>query len=102
MANNLRDRAVYVDQVRRLLRRLAALADLERVAQRYEAVFARVTEIYRSEGWRAEIPILRERVMPAQARFWDAMARSEERLATLVRAQADATRPSGGSSMPPS
>ena len=99
MAANLRDRALYVAEVRDLLARLRRMAEagrlpfgvdeavteLERLHQRYETVFARAERIYRSEGWRAEIPVLRGRVVPAQRAFWEAADRIGRRLAALAR-----------------
>ncbi|HHQ40781.1 MAG TPA: hypothetical protein ENK20_00625, partial [Chromatiales bacterium] len=99
MAANLRDRALYVDEVRDLLARLRrmaeagrlpfgvdeAVAELERLHRHYETVFARAERIYRSEGWRAEIPVLRGQVVPAQRAFWGAADRIGRRLAALAR-----------------
>ncbi len=99
MAANLRDRSLYVGEVRALLARLrrmgeagrlpfgvdGAVAELERLHGRYEEFFARVVQIYRSEGWRAEIPVLRGQVVPAQRAFWESSGRVGRRLAALAR-----------------
>ncbi|HHH48759.1 MAG TPA: EAL domain-containing protein [Gammaproteobacteria bacterium] len=84
MANNLRNREIYIDRVDELLVELESyrklgkldfqqresLEKMQEIRLQYESDFQRAVDIYTSNNWRADLPILRNEIRPILDQAW--------------------------------
>ena len=99
MARNATDRGIYADQVMQLISNLQryeeaglmgfqqkdSLVRMLKAAKKYEKEFRAAAEIYNSENWRADVPILNKKIRPIFQEIWDNVYALEDELETLSR-----------------
>ncbi len=97
MANNLRNREIYIDRVDELLVELEAYRELgkldfqlneslqtmQEVRLQYESDFGRAVEIYTSKNWRVDLPILRNDIRPILDQAWGILDLMRQEMAGL-------------------
>ncbi|HEX22113.1 MAG TPA: PAS domain S-box protein, partial [Chromatiales bacterium] len=97
MANNLINRETYIDRVDELLVELEAYRELgkldfqqreslgimQEVRLQYESDFRRAVEIYTSNNWRTDLPILRNEIRPILDQAWGILDLMRQEMASL-------------------
>ena len=98
MANNAENRKLYMDRVKELLNSLkiydssgllgfqqsAALEKMFKAIKRYEFYFKQAASIYTSDKWRADIPLLDNRIRPIYNELWDIIYRIQSELDSML------------------
>ena len=99
MVKSAVDREMYADQVMQLIRSLQryeeaglmgfqqklSLVKMLKTAQKYEKDFRVAAEIYNSDNWRADVPILNKKIRPIFREIWDNLYSLEDELESLSR-----------------
>jgi methyl-accepting chemotaxis protein len=99
MAKNASDRQIYADQVMQLIKSLQryeevglmgfqqkeSLSRMVSIAKKYDKEFRSAAEIYNSDHWRADVPILNKKIIPVLREIWDSLYSLEDDLEALSR-----------------
>ena len=98
MANNAQNRKLYMDRVNELLESLKiydsvgllafqqsnALEKLIKAVDRYEDDFQKAASIYKSDKWRADLPLLDNKIKPIYDKLWESIHKIEGGLDGLL------------------
>jgi len=97
--SNAKNRQIYADQVAALLTNLqhyeeaglmglqqsVSLARMSKALKQYERDFQVAAEIFNSDNWRADVPLLNKKIRPLFRETWNNLYELQEELETMFR-----------------